>query len=155
MTMDIATLAHLSEREQVLIARAASHVLADDAAGDSRFRKGVTDLDAARLIHRIERGALIVPSATGRSWHEVPRGPHMPPLTRVIEECLRLGLVERLSVETAPAIWRTQLQAAPVHIRTTPGAVLCGKHSRAPGKRLRALRDATLADCAACVHLHG
>lgn len=153
--MDIATFAALSDREESLITRAAAHALADEMAGDSRFRNGVTDLDAARLIHRIERGALIVPSITGRSWHEVPRGPHMPPLTRVIEECLRLGLVERLTVETAPAIWRTQLQAAPVHIRTTPGAVLCGRHFRAPGKRLRALRDVTLADCAACVHLYG
>lgn len=153
--MDIEQLATISEREQNLITRSASHALADVVAGDSRFRNGVTDLDAARLIHRIERGAMIVPSATGRSWHEVPRGPHMPPLTRVIEECLRLGLVERLTVETAPGIWRTQLQAAAVHIETAPGHVLCRRHLRAPGKRLRALRDATLADCAACLHLHG
>lgn len=143
----------ISEREHTLIVRAAAHVIDPLVAGDSAFQRDVTDLDAARLVHRIERGAIVIPSRTGRSWHEVPDGPYMLHLTRVVEECLRLGIVERLTVQTAPAIWRTQLAAAPVHLCTAPGVARCD--AGRPGKRLRLLDEPGLVDCAACVFLHG
>jgi hypothetical protein len=79
----------------------------------------------------------------------------MPPLTRIVEECLRLGLVQRTTVETAPAIWRTQLEAASVHLRSTGGPTACSAVDLAPQFRYRTVQDVALVDCLACLYLDG
>jgi hypothetical protein len=145
----------LSDREESLRQRAVAHCLAESVAGDATFRDGVDDLDAARLLLDIERGAIYIPNDPGmRSWHAIGGGRPILRLSRVVRECLRLGLVERLTVQTAPSIWRTQLQAAPVHMRTAGRHVLCRTDVSRPSKRLRSLTDPGLVDCAACVFLH-
>src|SRR5207237_10397118 len=97
----------LSPADTVLVPRAYSHALADSAIPPAlRFRNGVDDLDAARLLLQIERSAVIVQATSGKSWHTVPRGERMPPLTRIVEECLRLGLVYLASVDRGPSVRR-------------------------------------------------
>ncbi len=137
----------LSQRELDLIARAGAHCLADESTPDAtRFRDHVTDLDAARLIHRIERGALVVPA--GRAWHMIGGWDDVH-LTRIVNECLRLGLVETLVGHTGRDIVRTTLAVAPVHLRagTAPACAAAGPGTR----RFRLTDDPGLIDCPACL----
>ena len=136
----------LSQRELDLIARAGAHCLADESTPDAtRFRNHVTDLDAARLIHRIERGALVVPA--GRTWHMIGGWDDVH-LTRIVNECLRLGLVEASTAHTGRDIVRTTLTAAPVHLRSG-NVPACAAAD--PGTRYRLVTDPALADCPACL----
>jgi hypothetical protein len=150
--MDLNYLPDLPQRELDLIARAGAHCLADESTPDAtRFRNHVTDLDAARLIHQIERGALIVPA--GKAW--CVRGGRFRDrhLTRIANECLRLGLVERVTRNTAPDVVLTYLIAAPVHLRAGIGETRCWDSYLRPGARFRTLGDRRLVDCRACLAL--
>jgi len=136
----------LSQRELDLIARAGAHCLADkDTPDATRFRDHVTDLDAARLIHRIERGALVVPA--GRAWHMIGGWDDIH-LTRIVNECLRLGLVEASVGHTGRDIVRTTLIAAPIHLRSGSGTACAAADS---GTRYRLTDDPGLIDCPACL----
>ena len=138
-------LTDLSPAEQTLVIRSAAHCIPEHLIPSRlRFRNGVDDLDAARLLLAVERGTVIVQVASGRSWHTVPRTDRMPSLTRVVEECLRLGLVYRDSVITGPALRRIQLAAAPIHLRGMP----CDMPSNF--RRVRMLADVRLVDCLVC-----
>ena len=75
-------------------------------------------------------------------------------LTRVVEECLRLGLVHRLVRETGPSIYLTFLETAPVHVRRGPGRTLCDAWRFRTDLRFRTVDDAQLADCTACAFLY-
>lgn len=143
----------LTHEDRRLIDRSACHALADGLG--PAFRNGVTDLDAARLILRLEQGIIVVPAKGGRSWHTVPRGERMPPLTRVVEECLRLGLVVRDAIETGPGVRRIQLAAAPIHRRLAPNTTRCNASRLRPGLRWRTTLDRDLVDCFACKQLTG
>jgi len=146
----------LSPADTVLVTRAYSHALADSAVPPAlRFRNGVDDLDAARLLLQLERGAVIVQATSGRSWHTVPRGERMPPLTRVVNECLRLGLVYLTSVDRGPSVRRLQLAAAVIHLRKAPNTTTCSASELVPGQRWRTLPDVNMVDCFACLHLNG
>jgi hypothetical protein len=148
--------ADLTTREQTLLNRAVAHVLADVITPPAlAYRNGVTDLDTVRLLMRIESGELIIPGKSGHSWHAVPHGKAMPPLTRIVQECLRLGLVQRTTVETAPSIWRAQLEAAPVHLTDGAGGTACDAAELAPQFRYRRAQDVALVDCLACLYLDG
>jgi len=138
----------LTHEDRRLIDRSACHALADGIG--PAFRNGVTDLDAARLILRLEQGVIVVPAKGGRSWHTLPRGQRMPPLTRVVEECLRLGLVARDTIETGPGVRRIQLAAAPIHRRLAVNTTLCSASNTLPGLRWRTTLDADLVDCFTC-----
>jgi hypothetical protein len=143
----------LSLEDRRLIERSAAHALADGIG--PAFRNGVTDLDVARLILRLEQGAIVVQAKGGRSWHTLPRGERMPPLTRVVQECLRLGLVYRATIETGPAVRRVQLAAAPIHRRLAPNTTRCNASLLRRGLRWRTTLDARLVDCFACRSLTG
>jgi len=136
-----------------LIDRAVCHSLADGIG--PAFRNDVTDLDAARLILRLEQGVIVVPAKGGRSWHTLPRGQRMPPLTRVVQECLRLGLVSRDTIETGPGVRRIQLAAAPIHRRLAPNTTRCSASMLRRGLRWRTTLDQDLVDCFACKQLTG
>lgn len=148
----------LSLRELDLITRAGAHSLAETRlAPVQRFRDGVTDLDVARLIHRIERGTTIVPSSPG-CW-TVLAGPNalIPHLSRVVREAMRVGLVHEDTVRTAPDVVRTILVAAPVHLRhprLVRGQTACTASARVPYGRFRTLPDVDLVDCSACLMAH-
>lgn len=142
-------IANLPEREQILILRSTCHV-ADEARLPEalHFCNHVTDLDVARLIHAIERGAVVVEH--GKAWVDLGGAlrARMPHLTRIVRECLRLGLVTRTSRELAPDIWQTWLIAAPVHCD-------CGHPCLTrPGRRVRLADDLALVDCEACLKDH-
>ena len=140
------TILDLPQRELDLIARAGAHCLAGAGAPDAtRFRNHVTDLDAARLIHRIERGALVVPA--GRTWHMIGGWDDIH-LTRIVNECLRLGLAEASTAHTGRDIVRTTLTAAPVHLRVRDMPACAAAD---PGTRYRLVTDPGLADCPACL----
>jgi hypothetical protein len=153
--MDLSTTPELSQRDIDLILRAGAHALAvENTPALTRFRNGVTDEDAARLIHQIERGARIVMATSGRSWHAVPRRATRAPLTRIVDECLRLGLVYVQSEPTGPSTRRLSLAASITHYRRAPGKTLCSMSSTAPYFRYRLLDDIGLVDCQACGLLH-
>lgn len=148
----------LTAHDLDLVDRAAAHAMAEYVLpAAARFQRNVTDLDVARLILALERGTVIVPSATGRSWHTVPRGDRMPPLTRVIEEAMRVGLVHPDTVKIGD-IARTQLVAAPVHLRVQIDRNRRGTACRAsqdiPFGRFRTLDNRDLVDCSACLMAH-
>ena len=144
--MELLNVADLPQRELDLIARAGAHCLADESTPEAvRFRRGVTDLDAARLIHRIERGALVVPA--GRTWHMIGGWDDIH-LTRIVNECLRLGLVEASVAHTGRDIVRTTLSAAPVHLRVRDMPACAAAD---PGTRYRLVVDPRLVDCHACL----
>lgn len=134
--------ADLPASEQRLIARAGLHAMKDPSE-PLAFRDGVTDLDAARLIHAIERGYVVVPR--GRVWTDLSGAlrARMPHLTRVVQECLRVRLVSIAAVHFGGDVVRHQLVAAPVHLR--------GAHDLPEGWRHRLTDDATLIDCKACL----
>lgn len=152
---DIAlAIAGLAEREQLLILRSALHVVPDENALPewARFHNKVTELDAARLLHAIERGYLVVPE--DRAWTDL-RGTlrtRMPHLTRIVNECLRLGLVSRKSEEIAPDVWRTYLVPAAVHFSAGVNRTLCPA-SAGLSFRFRLTDDPGLIDCEACLGL--
>lgn len=145
-------IADLPEWEQRLILRSSAHVVPDESRLPEtlHFREHVTELDAARLIHAIERGVTYVPSCTHDGWASVAPTPGFPYLSRVVRECLRLGLVRRVSEEVAPDIWRTTLVAAPVHLAVPDYRAACSAHVRTPHRRLRLSDDLALVDCMAC-----
>jgi hypothetical protein len=150
--MDLNYLPDLPQRELDLIARAGAHCLADENTPDAiRFRGHVTDLDVARLIHQIERGALIVPA--GKAWCVRGGRFHDRHLTRIVNECLRLGLVERVTRNTASDVVLTYLIAAPVHLRTGINETRCWDSYLRPGARFRTLDVRRLVDCHACLAL--
>jgi len=143
----------ISEKERNLITRAGAHALDPKIAPlHLLFQRSVTDLDAARIIHRLERGAVIVPTSSGRAWREIPEGPHIPRFTVIVEECLRLGLVHRESIVVGRDRRRIQLAAAMVHLRGEHfWAPACGYH---PEVRFRILDDPALVDCLTCLGIH-
>lgn len=149
---DIAlAIAGLAEREQLLILRSALHVVPDESAlpERARFHNKVTELDAARLLHAIERGYMVVPE--DRAWTDL-RGTlrtRMPHLTRIVNECLRLGLVSRMSEQIAPDVWRTHLVPAAVHLSAGINRTLCPA-SAGLSFRFRLTDDPGLIDCEAC-----
>lgn len=146
--------AGLPEREQILILRSVTHV-ADESRlpAWAQLCNRVTDLDVARLIHAIERGTIIY--SHGAAWTDLGGDlrARMPHLTRIVNECLRLGLVERTSEQTAPGIWRTWLVAAPVHCN---GGANIPTHHRGRTRpiRYRLSSDLALVDCDACLRAH-
>jgi hypothetical protein len=145
----------LPARDLILVVRAGAHAAPDyELPASAQFRDGVSDLDVARLILRIERGAAVVAGSSGRSWHTVPRGFRMPPLTRVVNEALRVRLVRLDAVRTGPHTVRQQLACAPVHVRdftrTGRRRTACAAWLSEPFVRYRTVDDPGLADCIAC-----
>lgn len=147
-------LSTLSEHEQHLMLRSVLHCTSAELPEWAQLHNHVTDLDAARLIHAIERGFTIVQE--GAAWTDL-RGTlraKMPHLTRIVNECLRLRLVERRSHELAPDVWRVWLVAAPVHLET--GWINRPACLNVPNRtmmRFRLTADPALIDCKACLAL--
>lgn len=144
--------AGLPEREQTLILRSACHVADESRLPEAlRLCNRVSDLDVARLLHAIERGAVVVQRDS--AWADLTGDlrARMPHLTRIVNECLRLGLVTRTSRQVAPDVWRTWLVAAPVHCGGA-GGPHCGRTRRA--QRYRLADDLSLVDCEACLSAH-
>ena len=141
----------LSTHEADLITRAGAHAAAEATlAPYARFTNDVTDLDAARLIHLLERGALVVPHV--RAYVMFRGRTPMPHLTRTVIECLRLGLAVQETLPTAPDIYRTQIRPAKMHLRA--GAVNQPRCHDTAALRYRTLDDLDLVDCAACLRMH-
>ncbi len=144
-------IADLPEREQTLIWRSACHLVPDEAALPEmlRLHNHVTELDTVRLLHEIERGAVVVPRDD--AWTDVAGTLRykMPHLTRIVNECLRLRLLVRIAEQTGPDIWRTRLAAAPVHRHAIDHQPTCGRDFGMV--RFRVSDDPALIDCPACL----
>lgn len=141
-------------RDRALAARAAAH--ADE---EHVYRHGVTDLDIARLILAVERGAVIHPTASMTQWAAPAgsplRAPHRP-LNATVNEAIRVGLC-RVTVEPGkrPGVVLTRLAAAPVHARnpqrpTIPRCLDAVLYARTDAY-FRLLDDLTLVDCQGCM----
>jgi hypothetical protein len=143
-------MATLPEREQLLCLRAVLHCTLQELPVWAQFSNHVTDLDAARLIHSIERGALYVPSSTHDGWASLAPTRGFPHLTRVVNECLRLRLVKRVTAKTGSDVWRTMLGTAPVHLEAGINRPACGESGSI---RFRLTDDIGLIDCQACLAL--
>jgi hypothetical protein len=146
------------ERDRALIARAGAHAAEPASLHPyARLQHGVTDLAVARLLRGLETGAEVYPE--GRGWkarRESPLG-RLSALERVVNECIRTGLVHTATERTGPAAWRTWLVPAITHAhhpedRNRPG---CLADITAGIKRWRLLDDLTLVDCQACVDALG
>lgn len=109
--------------EEALILRAGTHAMHQHLLSpQARLQGGVSDLHVARLIHHLEKGGSVLPSPSWRSW--VLEGAdekklwRKPSITRVVQECLRLGLVRTATELTAPSVYRTQVVPALTHARS-------------------------------------
>lgn len=142
-------------REAVLALRAGAHGAEPETLPEpARLRHGTLDLEAARLIHLIEQGNVIVPRSYPRSWRFLDTlMPHMTGLSRIVEECLRVGLVYADVVRTGPSIRRTQLAASVVHL-DRGGRTACNMSDAMPMLRYRLLDDLSLVDCLACENVY-
>ena len=143
--------ATLPEREQILCLRSVLHCTSAELPEWAQFHNRVTDLDAARLILAIERGFTVVQRDT--VWTDL-RGTlraRTPGLTRIVNECLRLRLVERKSHQVALDVWRIWLVTAPVHRMAGTNKPACPQGGRMI--RYRLTDDPALIDCPACVSL--
>lgn len=153
MSIDLTlAVAQLPEREQLLILRSCCHE-ADERwmPVAVQFCQKVSVLDAARLIHAIERGATVVEH--DRVWTDLGGSlrARMPHLTRIVNECLRLGLVTRTSTETFPDVWLTRLATAPVHFSAGLNTTRCPASRNGQTRRFRLTEDPALVDCKACL----
>ena len=145
-------IAGLPEREQILILRAACHVADEPLLPvQAQFCNRVTELDAARLIHAIERGAMVIQRGTAWADLEGALRARMPHLTRVVLECTRLGLVRQATTQLWPDVWRTWLVAAPVHEQAGLNRTRCTASFQRPYGRFRLSDERALIDCAACL----
>jgi len=137
--------------ETDLIVRAGAH-----ARPGLTEENGVTDLNIARLVHWIERGGLVHPSLSWRTY-EAPGMPRMTPrVSRVAMEALRLGIVRPIMVRTGPYTFRTQLAAAPVHAMSATDRSLpaCGAEDKDVLRwRLLTREDVAQVDCRDCTEL--
>lgn len=140
------------ERDHRLAARAAAH--ADE---EHVYSDGVTDLDIARLILALERGALIHPTASMTQW-AAPAGSPLRapkrPLNATVNEAIRVGLCRVATEPTGPSAVRVRLAPAPVHARSEvrPLMPACQVFSLPqPDRYWRLLDDLTLVDCQGCI----
>lgn len=112
----------LSVADERLILRAGTHAThVNLLAPEARLHGKVRDLDIARLVLHVERGGIVVPSATGRTWYAegMPKLPGQNvSLTRTAQEAVRLGILRIVVRATGRDIYRTQLSAAPTHARS-------------------------------------
>lgn len=109
----------VSPDEERHILRAGVHGMpAADLEPEARLGRGVNDLDVARLVLQIERGTVVYPTATMRTWKATPAMPTARrSLTTVVAEALRLGIVYPITLPMGLNVFRTQLEAAPTHAR--------------------------------------
>jgi hypothetical protein len=144
-------LSDISERERLLLYRSVAHCTAQELPEWAQFHNHVTDLDAARLVHAIERGAVVVEQ--GAAWTDTTGAlrARMPHLTRIVNECLRLRLVRRAGQQIAPDVYRTRLQTADVHLEAGVNKPQC--HAGNTHVRFRLTDDPALIDCKACLDL--
>jgi len=156
------TIAELAPKDQGLVIRASAHAAAEAMLlPGSRFQEGVTDLEVARVLSALERGALIVPSASRPNRWMLGVGTPNPlvgmesnagprPLSRIVAEMIRLGLAYPRTERTGPASYRTYLEPAMVHLRGPVWRLpMCGGPSSTI-KRYRLVDDLTLVDCQSC-----
>ena len=147
MTDLLSALAEISDRERLLLYRSVLHCTDQPLPEWAQFHNRVTDLDAARLIHAIERGAVVHPH--GAAWLDTTGRlrAKMPHLTRIVNECLRLRLVEQATEPIGPDVWRTRLQTARVHLLAGINRPACTQRGSV---RFRLTDDPALIDCPAC-----
>lgn len=142
----------LTACEQAIIERSVAHALPDELTpAAAAWGHGVTDLDIARLMMRIERGSIIVPSAVSAAWfalNEIERERH---LTRIVHAAIRKGIAYSEVTRTGTHTVRTQLLAAPVHLRAGLNGTVCPESREKPYGRYRTLSDVTLVDCSDCI----
>jgi hypothetical protein len=148
----------ISLKEEELVFRAGLHAVPPGALHPSeQLRRGVSDLDVARLVHQIERGNIIYPSTTHKTWRStgpVPRGRRA--LSTVVSEALRLGIVHPVVEHSSLYVYRTRLEAAPTHARRrgTANRPACGLLSvRVWRWRLLDADRLMFVDCQACLDL--
>lgn len=139
------------ERDQGLIARAGAHAADPELLPEeARFQGSVTDLDVARLLLALDRGAAVWPHERG--WRTEQRTALMfGRLSATVRECLRLGLVHTMREQTGPSSFREFLVPAITHLRHRAD-------HRAPAcpaprsiKRYRLVDDRVLVDCQTCL----
>jgi hypothetical protein len=123
--------------------RAAAH----SVAGES-FRDGVTDLDVARVLLAIERGAQIVAGGPSRWFCETGNPLNRTSLARTVDEMIRTGLARASSAPVGRDYYSVTLIPAPVHLRSRRDALRarCGNSSL----RLRRVDHLELIDCGTC-----
>jgi len=145
----------LSLAEDGLILRAGTHAVHEGLLEPvARLQGGVSDLDIARLVLYVERGGLVWPTDSRRTW-KADGMPAMrrPSLTRVVNEGLRLGILRAITVKSGASTYRTLLAAAPTHIRSKRGQMpACGRQDlHALRYRLLDSNHLAYVDCQACL----
>lgn len=113
----------IERAEEELIYRSGTHAVHEHLLEpQARLQGRVQDLDVARLVFQIERGTMVTPSPTGRTWRahglEGRIWSQNISLTRVVQEATRLGITRVVVERTGPNVYRTRLVAAPTHARS-------------------------------------
>lgn len=150
---------NLTEDEERLIHRAGTHAVHDHLLTPAlRWAGRVTDLHVARLVHEIEKGAIIVPSRTGKTWVALTEIPKMerPSITAVVNEALRLQVVHHGTERTGRSSYLTFLVPAPTHARSAArtDSPACKLYAVRPIRwRLIGRDGLAFVDCQACMDL--
>lgn len=138
------TIAYLpTATEHAWTERAAAHLLPDDLTQPAaRWERGVTDLDTARVMLALERGAPITARGNGR-WYAPSGSPlNAQSLSITVQELIRTGVVVHHPSGVLVPAW--------VHLRP----VQCGEPGVGMGpKRVRAYEvlDPMIVDCPRCL----
>lgn len=138
-------------RQDVIeVLRATAHVQpAADLPPAGRFKQGVTDLDAARVLRALENGTEVLQG--GRHvWFAAPAMPRpftAPMLALVVQELIRTGLAFGISEELNRSTWRVRVIPALIHVRR-PGTQRPACSARRP--RYRLVENTQAASCPDC-----
>lgn len=143
--------------------RAAAHAVhAALLEPEQRFRAPVRDLDMAWLLSHLEAGGEVVQCGGRQRWmgyrdhqgaEKVPLAMPKSVLRDTVEEGLRLGLLQVVSVDAGPSIKRVSIRPAPVHLAGPDNLrPACDPiWRRFEAKRWRLVRNRSWVDCAACL----
>lgn len=137
--------------ETIEALRATAHAAFPETLPAAGRFKGISDLEAARVLRALENGTEIVQG--GRHvWQAAPALPPpftLPRVALVVAELIRTGLAFGHSEEVAPQIRRARVIPAPIHLRG-------GARSLCPinRPRYRLTEEPQVADCPMCLAMH-
>lgn len=141
-------------KDEAYWTRAAAHVgLQTWAAPEACFVAGITDEMVTEVMYALETGMAFYRSTTGRWYAPSMASIRALPISLIIGEMIRTGLVTHLRPYHEGAPWLYDaLVPAPVHLSRPDGwRSVCAVAGEGCGpKRVRLVADPRLADCPAC-----
>jgi hypothetical protein len=145
---------NVGPEEERLIERAGTHAIAEAILPPAlRWKGNVTDLDIARIVYQVEKGTIIKPSSTSRTWVRPEAMPKMGKFTMTINEGLRLNVFRTAVEPIGRGRYATSLAVAPTHARsaTDREQPACRVYRPLTRWRLLDVRNLTYVDCQACM----